>query len=83
MAAIDAITAEDVCTDDVTGWRISMPHRLECSMLVCGGVGAEDMIFIDVVGVCSAPARVGWREAKDIKIGRGTDDGVGSIVSLM
>jgi hypothetical protein len=83
VAAIDAVAAEDVCTDGVAGWRFNTPHCLECIKLMCGGVGTEHVIFVDVVGVCSASAGVICREAEDVEVGRGTDDGLGSMINLM
>lgn len=59
VGAVDGIAAVDVCADEEAGAFVCG----EDVGLVGGGVGSEDGVFVDVVGVCFVASRVVGGEA--------------------
>ena len=83
VAAVNAVAAEDVGADGVAGGGVGFSHGVEGGVLVDGGLGAEDLVLVDVVGVCSAAAGVVGGESEHVEIGAGADNGVGGRVMLV
>ncbi|EAU38027.1 phenylalanyl-tRNA synthetase, mitochondrial precursor [Aspergillus terreus NIH2624] len=80
VAAVDGVAAVDVGDDGVAdlvrAGRLVAVELLEVGLLVGAGVGAQDGLVVDVVGVGAAAARVVGREAQHVKVVRRRDDRV-------
>ncbi|EKG21045.1 hypothetical protein MPH_01674 [Macrophomina phaseolina MS6] len=64
VAAVDCITAVDVGGDQITRRSVGA----EGVSLMSGGVGAQDRVFIDVVGVTAITARMINRKAERVEV---------------
>jgi hypothetical protein len=83
VASIYAVAAEDVCADGIAVGGVGESHLLECSMLVCGGMSAEEVVLVDIVCICTTSSGMFGRKAKDIEIGPGGDDWIGGDIVLV
>ena len=64
MASIDGVSSKDISTYEVTLALVG-PKRVR---LVSAGMSPQDGIFVDIVGICSAPAGMVLGKPQGIKV---------------
>lgn len=79
MTSVNSISTVDICADCVTLALVCAKDI--CLMRTC--VRPQNSIFVDVVSICTAPARVICGEAKGIKILSYGDDRKDIVVVLV
>jgi hypothetical protein len=79
MAFVDAISSVDISADGVAHFGMS-GEVFESGILVGGGVGAQNVVLVDVVCVSRRPTRVILREAEGVEVLEGGDHGVFGVV---
>lgn len=79
MTSVNGISPVDVSTDSVS--LAFIVSKSVCLVSRC--MGPEASVFVDVIGICAAPAWVVCRKAKRIEIlGNGDDGGERVVVGV-